>query len=144
MIRLLDINVLIALSDEGHEFHAPALRWFRAEGASCWATCPLTENGFVRVFGHPDYPGGLGGPFAALRHLELLRRHPGHVFLADSVSLVSRPLFALSAAVRPRHLTDLYLLGLAVHNDARFVTFDGQIPGDMVRGGPAALEVIRP
>jgi predicted nucleic acid-binding protein len=53
---LLDVNVLIALIDPGHVAHDDAHAWFQAEGQAGWSTCPLTENGVVRIVGNPKYP----------------------------------------------------------------------------------------
>jgi predicted nucleic acid-binding protein len=53
---LLDINVLIALMDPAHRFHAPAHRWFKSHRSHGWATCPITENGCLRSISHPGYP----------------------------------------------------------------------------------------
>jgi len=57
MIALLDVNVLVALFDPNHTLHEPAHRWFETERESGWATCPITENGLVRVLSNPKYPG---------------------------------------------------------------------------------------
>jgi predicted nucleic acid-binding protein len=63
MIHLLDVNVLIALCDPAHPHHAAAIAFFRAGPArDGWATCPLVENGFLRIFGSARYPGGPGSP----------------------------------------------------------------------------------
>jgi len=53
---LLDINVLIALLDQGHLLHQPATRWLEGQLAQGWATCPITENGVVRIMAQPAYP----------------------------------------------------------------------------------------
>jgi uncharacterized protein len=53
---LLDVNLLLALTDPMHVHHEQAHRWFASKGDLSWATCPLTENGFVRVASHPSYP----------------------------------------------------------------------------------------
>jgi predicted nucleic acid-binding protein len=57
---LLDVNVLIALIDPTHISHAAAHEWFQREGASRWATCPITENGVLRIVGDPRYPNTPG------------------------------------------------------------------------------------
>jgi predicted nucleic acid-binding protein len=60
---LLDVNVLIALIDPGHVAHDDAHQWFSSRGAADWATCPITENGVIRIVGHPRYPqlAGIAG-----------------------------------------------------------------------------------
>ena len=139
---LLDINVLIARVDGGHSHHRVAADWLAGLGNVAIATCPLTENGFVRIYGHPDYPGGPGAPAAARADLAVIRRLPGHRFVPDSITIDDRVLFCSLAEVTPRQVSDLYLLGLAVKNGLRFGTFDGAIPAALVRGGVEALEVI--
>jgi predicted nucleic acid-binding protein len=50
---LLDVNLLLALTDPMHIHHESAYRWFAGKGQKAWATCPLTENGFVRIASYP-------------------------------------------------------------------------------------------
>ena len=76
MIHLLDVNVLIALGDSNHPHRAAALQFFeKCATLEGWATCPLTENAFIRIFGSPNYPHGPGqhlGQGGGLTHFELL------------------------------------------------------------------------
>ncbi len=63
MIHLLDINLLIALCDPAHPHASEAVDFFDEElFRDGWATCPLVENGFLRIFGARTYPGGPGSP----------------------------------------------------------------------------------
>lgn len=143
MFHLLDINVLIALSDPGSDFHTAALRWIDALKQPVLATCPLTENGFLRVYGHPQYPGGPGSIAAALTPLIVIRRRPNHIFLPDDYSLAdASQRFDLSTC-SPKQLTDMYLLGLAARHGGRFATFDAHVPVKWLRDGAKALEVVR-
>ena len=84
---LIDINVLIALIDPSHAGHDAAHRWFAETGAASWATCPLTDNGVVRIVGHPKYPNSAGSPAAVAPIVAHLRTLPGHVFWNDDLSL---------------------------------------------------------
>ena len=59
MIALLDVNVLVALFDDGHIHHEAAHDWFTDNRALGWASCPITENGVMRILGNPSYPAGL-------------------------------------------------------------------------------------
>jgi predicted nucleic acid-binding protein len=54
-IALLDINVLVALFDADHVHHDFAHDWFTDHHERGWATCPITENGFIRVVSNPKY-----------------------------------------------------------------------------------------
>lgn len=139
---LLDINVLIASADPAHRFHDSFKRWYLARNKPALATCPITENGFLRIYGHPDYPGGPGSPSLAMTPLLTIRKMYGNVFLPDDVSLVdeSRRRFLKSAT--SKQLTDIYLLALAVRHKGIFVSFDRGIRPDWVDGGRDALEIV--
>ena len=77
-------------------------------------TCPLTQNGFVRIYGHPGYPDGPGSPAEALVELRYLLSLRTHRFIADSLSLSDTRVFSSLAGITSKQLTDVYLLGLAV------------------------------
>jgi hypothetical protein len=79
---LLDINVLIALSDPAHVHHEAAHRWFSAVGSASWATCPITENGFVRVISSPSYQSIAATPAQAALRLQVSRAGPRTCILA--------------------------------------------------------------
>lgn len=141
MIHLLDVNVLIALCDPAHPHAAPARRFFGAGLArGGWATCPLVENGFLRIFGSRKYPGGPGSPQAARTLFLGLLASPGHQFWPDEISLLTLPSFPRLPA--SDDLTDLYLLALAIKHGGRFATFDQGLDASLVPGGPAAYFVI--
>jgi len=139
---LLDINVLIARTDALHVLHSRTVDWMKHTDSAEFATCPITENGFLRIYGHPDYPRGPGSPNAALPLLRVIKGRPGHRFLPANVALDDTALFTSLAGMTSRQLTDVYLLGLAVRHQVRFVTFDARIASGCVRGGSGALEVI--
>jgi len=139
---LLDINVLLALSDPMHLHHDAAHRWFAAVGSPSWATCPLTENGFVRIASHPSYPNRPGDAPAVLSLLHQLCALAGHVFWPAAVSM--RDILQPGAAFTHSQVTDLYLLGLASERGGKLATFDQRITPTAVRGAAAALELISP
>jgi toxin-antitoxin system PIN domain toxin len=140
MITLLDVNVLIALVNEGHVHHDQARRFFLTIQAHGWATCPMTENGFLRIVGRPGADHGPDSPAAARTLLNRLFADPGHVFWPDDLSLSDTRFFpALPAS---RHLTDLYLLGLAAKRGGRLATFDAGIDASLLPNGPAAYWII--
>ena len=141
MITLLDASVLIALGDAGHDHEAAALRFFQNEAVTGgWATCPLTENAFLRILSQPGYLRTLVSPAEARRVLLRLLASPGHHFWPDDASLSDTRFFpALPAS---RHLTDHYLLGLAVKHGGRFATFDQGIDASLIPGGPQALHLL--
>lgn len=59
MRALLDINVLLALLDADHLDHQRAQEWISEEIQHGWASCALTQNGFVRIISQPKYPAAL-------------------------------------------------------------------------------------
>jgi toxin-antitoxin system PIN domain toxin len=141
MIHLLDINVLIALCDPGHPHALAAQRFFAGGlGRHGWATCPLVENGFLRIFGSHKYPGGPGSPQAARHLLAGVLASPGHQFWNDDITLMTSAVFPNLPA--SNQLTDLYLLGLAAKHGGRFATFDAGIDASLILGGSVAYFVI--
>ena len=143
MVSLLDVNVLVALFDETHVYHEISHQWFGRNRRLGWATCPLTENGFVRVVSNPTYPGrGTSLPDAITR-LEEFRSSGHHVFWPDALSLRDRSLFRPVHITGHRQLTDIYLLALSLQNGGRLATFDRTIPLRSVAGaGPEHLAVL--
>jgi toxin-antitoxin system PIN domain toxin len=130
---LLDINVLISLIDPAHQFHASAHTWFKSRRSQGWATCPITENGCLRIMSNPGYPfPGLTVERVRGILTELVRVE-GHRFWPDSLSFLEPKRFDL-AKTGPKHLTDLYLLSLAISNGGCLVTFDRSIPGQAIAG----------
>ncbi|MGQ0564202.1 MAG: TA system VapC family ribonuclease toxin [Gemmobacter sp.] len=142
MTVLLDVNILIALADPLHGFHESAHVWFATNAAAGWATCPITENGFLRIVGNPRYPRTMGSPAAVRPILESLLQTDGHVFWADSISLLRSTHVDIAAIRTSAQMTDTYLLALAVTNGGRLATFDRRLSTVAVVGGAAALDVI--
>ena len=126
MIALLDINMLIALFDADHVHHA-AHAWMSKYRSLGWASCPITQNGCVRVMSQPNYPNHL--PVSEIaRRLAAATAQADHTFWPDSISLCDPNHFDTDRILTPRNLTDVYLLGLAIENRGRLVTFDWAIP----------------
>lgn len=142
MRALLDVNVLIALLDADHVHHARARDWLRTHATAGWASCPITQNGCVRILSQPAYPNPL--PTAAvIERLAGATRHPRHQFWPDDLSILDRGVVEHRHIHGPRQVTDLYLVALAVHHKGRFATFDDAIPINAVpRAGKKHLAVI--
>ena len=133
MRALLDVNVLIALLDENHTHHAAVSEWFAREIEWGWASCPLTQNGCVRIVSQPRYPNALGVAEAVARlQAAVSTRH--HRFLPDDVSLLDDGVVDRRQLLGPRQLTDVYLLALAVAHGARLATLDKSVSLDAIRG----------
>ncbi|MXN78918.1 PIN domain-containing protein [Burkholderia sp. 4701] len=142
MVYLLDVNVLIALLDAGHVQHDAAHEWFGRVGHTAWATCPLTENGVLRIIGNPRYPNTMETPAAVAPLAAQLRLHPGHRFWPDDVSLLDTQHVDASRLLATDQVTDTYLLALARAHGGRLATFDRRLVVDAVPDGGRHLEVI--
>ncbi|MGH7655986.1 MAG: TA system VapC family ribonuclease toxin [Gemmatimonadaceae bacterium] len=133
MRALLDVNVLIALLDADHASHRAAMVWFSAQAGDGWSSCPITENGCVRIMSHPSYPNA-HSPVEVAERLRGATAHEAHEFWPDSVSLLDSDLIDVTRIHGPRQLTDAYLLALAVKHGGRLVTFDAGIAISAVTG----------
>lgn len=123
-MALLDVNALVALAWDSHVHHARMRAWFEANRAGGWATCPITESGFVRVSANPKVLPSPIGVAAARQVLAALRAIEGHRFLDDDVSIADDDVPAINGH---RQVTDAHLLTLARRGGVRLVTFDGAI-----------------
>lgn len=134
MRALLDVNVLIALLDSDHVHHARARAWLKENIRNGWASCPLTQNGCIRIMSQPGYPGAL--PAAAVAERLAAATATGHhAFWPDAVSMLDAGRIAWNAVLGSRQVTDVYLLALAAQQDGRLVTLDRAVP---LKAVPAA------
>ncbi|MDO4723848.1 MAG: PIN domain-containing protein [Comamonadaceae bacterium] len=141
MRALLDVNVLIALLDAAHVHHGRASSWLLAEIGHGWASCPLTQNGCLRIMAQPSYPQAL--PVAAVAgRLAQAAAHPAHRFLPDDYSLLEAGALQWPHVLGHRQITDAYLLGLAVRHGCRFVSFDARVDRATVVGAGAEHLVV--
>ena len=111
MRALLDVNVLLALFDPGHLFHQRARAWWHANRDGGWASCPLTENGYLRIVSQKSYARAVRLPDA----LKLFRNWavpPLHEFWPDDVSLIDATRFEYGHLLGPKQVHGL-LVGLA-------------------------------
>lgn len=129
MRALLDVNVIIALLDPDHVFHERAHAWWAANQTDGWASCPLTENGVVRIMSHPGYSRTMQfAPSDLIARLRQFAAATDHEFWPDELSLRDETIFAADRLHNSRQLTDIYLLALAVAHQSRLATFDQGIP----------------
>lgn len=138
---LLDVNLLLALTDPLHTHHEIAHNWFTETEKEGWATCPLTENSFVRIASHPRYPNRPGDVRTVLSLLRQFCRAEGHELWVQDITL--RKILLPDAVITSKQITDVYLLGLAIHKGGQLATLDRRIPSEMVRGGNDGLTVIQ-
>lgn len=136
MRALLHVSFLLALFDSNHVGHTPARRWLEANIQHGWASCALTQNGFVRVVSQPRYPNRITAAAAILR-LSAACTSGHHVFRPCDVSLVDPAHIEPTSVLGPNQVTNLYLLALAVRHDDRLVTLDRRIT---IRAVPDATE----
>ena len=125
MRALLDVNVLIALLDPDHAFHDRSHRWWKSNANSGWASCPLTENGVVRIMSNPAYSKAAQfSPGDLIQRLEQFANGSDHQFWPDDVSLRDKGVFVGSRLHGSRFITDVYLLALAAKRQGRLATFN--------------------
>lgn len=135
MRALLDINFIIALLDPDHAFHNSAHAWWSKNERHGWASCPLTENGLVRIMSNPNYSQRARfAPADLIERLNIFADQTDHAFWPDDVSLRDARIFSADRIHSSRQLTDLYLLALAVKNQGRLLTFDQGIPLSAIKG----------
>lgn len=125
---LPDVNVLIALTWPTHVHHAQARRWFDRKARSGWATCPITQLGFVRISSNAKIIRDAVSPREAVAMLRRLVGQPGHVFWSDEPQIELAGPFASLSLVGHRQVTDAYLLSLVQHRKGRLATFDRGLP----------------
>ena len=129
MIALLDVNVLIALAWPNHVHHNAARSWFMEQQDEGWATCPLTEGGFVRVSCNPSVVRHTVTPRDAIALLVNLRRLGAHSFWPLDLSMVELPEEIAGRIPGYRQITDAVLLAAAMQRDGQLATFDAGLAG---------------
>lgn len=141
MVYLLDVNVLIALLDPMHVQHERAHAWF-ADHVQSWASCALTQNGFLRIVSHPRYPNAVATPAEAAALLDALCARPDHQYWGEAPSLLDRVWVDGTHLLASGQVTDTWLLALAARRHACLATFDRRLVSSAVHGGADALHVI--
>jgi toxin-antitoxin system PIN domain toxin len=139
---LLDVNVLIALIDPQHVASEAAHEWFEKIGRKSWATCPITENGVIRILGNIRYSASPGTPAGIADFLREFRKLPGHQFWQDDLSIVGHADIDTSRLLTWRQVTDTYLLALAASKNGQLATLDRKLIASAVRAGTSALHLI--
>jgi len=142
MRNLLDVSVLIALFDSAHIFHQRARTWLTQSINDGWASCPITQAGFIRIISNPNYAAPISTT-QAVRLLSAATADPHHQFWPDDLDLTGSRIDP-TRLLGHNQVTDVYLLALAVTNGGRFVTFDQRINLAAVTGAtPNHLLVLR-
>jgi predicted nucleic acid-binding protein len=131
MTYLLDVNSLIALGMQHHEFHGRVAVWvarLAKKGIPNLATCPITELGFVRVLSQAQQ---YRFSVEQARELLLLLKAAESVrcgFIPDGQDISHLPRWVKTS----KQTTDGHLVQLALANGAQLATLDGKIPGSFL------------
>jgi uncharacterized protein len=133
--RLLDVNVLLALTWPNHVFHQAAHTWWNAL-TSKWATCAITELAFIRLSSNPAFTSAAVTTYEAASLLEKLTTAGRHEYWKELPRL--NPGAARKIGGH-KQVMDFYLANLAIARRARFVTFDHGISKVF---GPVKIELL--
>ncbi len=133
MRALLDVNMLIALLDSAHVHHSVAQQWMSSQVQHGWASCPITQNGCIRIMSQPNYPGGA---FVSAEVAARLGESAvgNHKFWPDDINLIAPGALNWARLLGHRQITDAYLLALAVKHSGRMVSLDRRISAATVFG----------
>ncbi len=137
MTHLLDVNLLIALLWPPHEGHDKAQRWFAENANQGWATCPITQAGFVRIVSNPAFSRYSSSPQDALKILTASLEHRAHRFWTEDIGVLDAFTGSAQRLVGHQQVTDAYLLGLALHKKGKLATFDSSLLELLPVGSPA-------
>lgn len=143
MRALFDVSALIALLHLQHTFHQAAFDWWTENSGNGWASCPLTENGLLRIMSNPRYSTFVR--FSVGDVSDLINRfvaNTDHEFWPDDITLTDKQTFKHDSILGPLQITDIYLLGLAAKNHGRLVSFDQSISTSAVRNASAKNLVV--
>lgn len=141
MTALLDVNVLVALAWPNHIHHMRAHAWFASARDRGWATCPLTQSGFVRVSSNTAAIPDARTPREATALLKRIVQLPGHVFWPDDVTVAEDADGVFARVVGYRQVSDAHLLSLAIRRGGRLATFDAGIR-DLAPAGVDAASIV--
>lgn len=121
-VPLLDVNILLALLQDFHEFHDVTGRWFNSNRSGGWATCSITEAGFVRISAR-TFLASRTVP-RAMEAITSVCSAPEHQFWPLDFALSEIPVEIRERIHGPSQLTDTILLTLAIRRGGRLVTLD--------------------
>lgn len=122
-----DINVLIALFDTSHQHHLVAKREFMKYVPAGWCSCSMSQNGFIRIVSNPSYLNSMSVAEATTL-LKLAVERTNHTYLDNTLSLLDTHRFETTKLLTHKQISDLFLIGMAIHYDVKLLTFDRNIP----------------
>jgi toxin-antitoxin system PIN domain toxin len=139
---LLDVNILVALMDPMHSQSDIAHRWFAEIGTHSWATCPITQNGVIRIASNPRFTNIPGNPRDVAEIVRRFVAHPDHQFWPDDISLLDASLVDTSRLLTPGQITDSYLLALAIAHGGKLATLDRRLITDAAKNGALGVHLV--
>jgi toxin-antitoxin system PIN domain toxin len=139
---LLDVNVLIALLWPPHEAHARAQRWFAQNARHGWATCAMTQGGFVRIVSNPIFSRRAVSPRDALEVLSGSLQHPAHHFWTEDIGVTEALAHFGRRLLGHQQITDAYLLGLAIQKKGRLATLDTSLSSLLSEQSAARTRIV--
>jgi toxin-antitoxin system PIN domain toxin len=134
MVHLLDVNVLLALAWPNHSNHQAAHAWFGRNHNKGWATCPMTQAGFVRLSSQPAVTKLLVPVREAVEILEASTQSPHHQFWQQDTPIASLMPEMLPRIMGPKQLTDAVLIDLAIRREGAVATFDEHMSALLPKG----------
>lgn len=142
MTFLFDVDLLVAMAWRSHAHHGAAQAWFHREAGRAFATCPLTETGFIRISSNPMVVQASVTPKDAASMLRRIRSVAGHAFWPDDVVAADLPVFTDGHVKGHRQVTDAYLVSLARHHAGRLATFDHRLSAHLPADLRSAVEAV--
>jgi toxin-antitoxin system PIN domain toxin len=139
---LLDVNVLIALLWPPHEAHARAQRWFAQNARHGWATCAITQAGFVRIVSNPIFSRRAVSPRDALEVLSGSLQHPAHHFWTEEIGVTEALAHFGRRLLGHQQITDAYLLELAIQKKGRLATLDTSLSSLLSEQSAARTRIV--
>jgi toxin-antitoxin system PIN domain toxin len=121
MKYLLDVNVLIALTQPDHIHFKTVTNWFDTPGRD-WGICAFSEAGFLRLSSNPSVGNLTLDEATAI--LATLARHPGYRYWPISVPWMSLVEPFAERVLGHQQVADALLLGLAIKENGVLVTLD--------------------
>jgi uncharacterized protein len=138
---LLDVNILLSLLDPYHIQHEAAHKWFGGVAERKWASCPITQNGYIRIASQSRYTNPTTTANAAKILAEFIDC-TNHIFWPDSIGFLQTSIIDINRVHGAGQITDIYLLALAKANGGQLVTLDTRFNTTAVSGGADHLITI--
>jgi toxin-antitoxin system PIN domain toxin len=130
---LLDVHALLALGWSNHPFHDAVLERLERSPSQRWATCLLTELGFVRLSSNPTVVNVRQSPAEAIELLQRLTVNERHLY-CDILPKLASVRTTFKPLLGHQQVTDAYLVAVAAANDATLLTLDQRLVSTVVGG----------